>query len=273
MQSDLINPNVEVNRQAYFDYSYHEMGIYDLPAVFKLVVETTGQRTVNYIGHSQGTTQMLVGMMAREAFFRKHVDKCVLIAPVMNCHHIDLDVANIMAFNKDVYAEFRKSGPEVMPSPVGFNPFFRNLFSAGVTDNQAAVAFLSDSEGKTTSPLALTNYSGHFPAGTSFKSVDHYKQNMESMQFRMYDYGDEENLKRYGEYDPPKYPVENLKDFQIYLVCGKTDLLSNPGDYNQLKKLLEKQSSLAGFNETELGHLGLVNPIETHMEHLSWIIE
>ena len=56
MQSDLINPNVEVNRAQYFDYSYHEMGIYDLPALIKMVVETSGQRSVNYIGHSQGTT-------------------------------------------------------------------------------------------------------------------------------------------------------------------------------------------------------------------------
>ena len=38
MQSDLINPNVEVNRLQYFDYSYHEMGIYELPALFKMVV-------------------------------------------------------------------------------------------------------------------------------------------------------------------------------------------------------------------------------------------
>lgn len=56
----------------------------------------------------------------------------------------------------------------------------------------------------------------------------------------MYDYGDDENLKRYGDYDAPKYPVSQIKDFEIYLVCGKTDLLANPTDYMELKKMLEK---------------------------------
>lgn len=184
----MINPNVAVNREQYFDYSYHEMGIYDLPALFQMVIETSGQRRVNYVGHSQGTTQMLVGMMGKEAFFRNYLDKCVFIAPVMYTHHIDLDVANILAYNKDMYDKFKETGPEVLASPIGFNPFFRNILAANVTDNQKAVGFLSDAEGDTTSALALTNYSGQFPAGTSFKSLDHYRQNMATAQFAMYDY-------------------------------------------------------------------------------------
>ena len=77
---------------------------------------------------------MLVGLMARESFFRKHLEKCVLIAPVMYVHNVDLDVANIIAFNRDMYEKFKETGPEIMPSPLGFNPFFRNIMG-NVTDN------------------------------------------------------------------------------------------------------------------------------------------
>jgi hypothetical protein len=53
----------------------------------------------------------------------------------------------------------------------------------------------------------------------------------------MYDYGSAElNAKYYnGETKPPKYPLENLKDWDIALICGKSDKLAAPEDYNILK--------------------------------------
>lgn len=40
------------------------MAEYDLPAAFNYIVSKTGQK-INYIGHSQGTTQMFAALSER----------------------------------------------------------------------------------------------------------------------------------------------------------------------------------------------------------------
>ena len=38
------------------------------------------------------------------------------------------------------------------------------------------------------SQTAAVNYGGHFPAGASFKQVEHYRQVMLTGEFKMFDY-------------------------------------------------------------------------------------
>ena len=42
----------------YFDFSFYELGAYDLTAMIDYVRDFTGQDKIAYIGHSQGTVQM-----------------------------------------------------------------------------------------------------------------------------------------------------------------------------------------------------------------------
>ena len=42
----------------FWDFSFQEMGMYDVPANINFILEKTGQEKVNFMGHSQGTAQM-----------------------------------------------------------------------------------------------------------------------------------------------------------------------------------------------------------------------
>jgi predicted alpha/beta hydrolase len=44
------------NSDQFFDFSFYEMGKYDLPAQVDYVLKVTGQEKLSYIGHSQGTS-------------------------------------------------------------------------------------------------------------------------------------------------------------------------------------------------------------------------
>jgi lysosomal acid lipase/cholesteryl ester hydrolase len=55
-QKDEMNDHVIKCRDKYFDYSFHEMAIYDQPALWKFVMKETNETKITYIGHSQGTT-------------------------------------------------------------------------------------------------------------------------------------------------------------------------------------------------------------------------
>jgi hypothetical protein len=44
----------------------------------------------------------------------------------------------------------------------------------------------------------ILNFNGHFPCGSSFKSVEHLRQIILRKEFAMFDKGEVENLKTYG---------------------------------------------------------------------------
>jgi gastric triacylglycerol lipase len=45
----------------FWDFSFHEMGKYDLPAAFRYINRVTN-RKIHYIGHSQGTLIMFIAL-------------------------------------------------------------------------------------------------------------------------------------------------------------------------------------------------------------------
>ncbi|KAG5861914.1 hypothetical protein JTB14_032103 [Gonioctena quinquepunctata] len=52
-----LDPNEDV--QQFWDFSFEDCGIYDLPAKIDYIIGKTGQDKIFYIGHSQGTAQFL----------------------------------------------------------------------------------------------------------------------------------------------------------------------------------------------------------------------
>lgn len=44
---------IDVKREPerYYDFSFHELGIYDMPALFKFVAKNTGFKKVSCVGH------------------------------------------------------------------------------------------------------------------------------------------------------------------------------------------------------------------------------
>ena len=79
-------------------------------------------------------------------------------------------------------------------------------------------------------------------------------------EFKKFDYGKEKNNEKYGQDEPPFYDLFNVKDFNILMVCGKTDLLASPVDYHRLKKELTSNGNTLEFREYEEGHLGVLMP-------------
>lgn len=64
-----------------FSCSWHEIGIYDLPAKIDYILEETGQSRIFYIGHSQGTTSFFV-MASELPEYNEKIRLMVALAPV-----------------------------------------------------------------------------------------------------------------------------------------------------------------------------------------------
>lgn len=64
----------------FWDFSWHEIGFYDVPAMIDLVLQTTGYFKAYFVGHSQGTTSLLVFLSTRPEYNEKIV-QAHLLAP------------------------------------------------------------------------------------------------------------------------------------------------------------------------------------------------
>jgi len=62
------------------DFSFHEMGVYDMTAAIDFILEKTGHSKLDIVGYSMGTTIALVGLSDRPEYNSK-VNKLVLMAP------------------------------------------------------------------------------------------------------------------------------------------------------------------------------------------------
>ena len=68
---------------------------------------------------------------------------------------------------------------------------------------------------------------GHTPAGASTRTVLHYAQLVNSGKFCKYDFGRQENMKRYGTPTPPEYDLSKVKT-PVTLMWGENDWLADP---------------------------------------------
>lgn len=66
----------------FFDFSFQECALYDLPAQVNHVIETSGRPKISYIGHSQGTTQMFAALADNEEYYQDRINFFGALAPI-----------------------------------------------------------------------------------------------------------------------------------------------------------------------------------------------
>jgi pimeloyl-ACP methyl ester carboxylesterase len=85
-----------ISKTNYWNFSWDEMGLYDTPANYKFILnhyktdEKEEYRQINYIGHSEGTSQMFVAGLDESTaeFMTKHTRSYVALAPVVYMDHV-----------------------------------------------------------------------------------------------------------------------------------------------------------------------------------------
>lgn len=194
-----LDPDDDKHKEAFWDYSFEDMAKYDQPALFKFVLGRTGVQKVTYIGHSQGTTQMFCALSENLAFFKEHMNLFIALAPVVRVDGCSSGLLKKMSDNDLIVKSFKKLKIYEMFPSKGKNNSAQAFFHKLLPDlGNLGVRMIADDDPKTINQAQLDSYMAHFPAGSSVKSVLHYKQLMVRKAFEHFDYGAEENLKRYG---------------------------------------------------------------------------
>ncbi|KAF6201466.1 hypothetical protein GE061_003857 [Apolygus lucorum] len=199
------------SQDTFWDFTIHEVGVYDLPAFIDFILAATGYPKLVYVGLSLGTTFYFVMCSERPEFQNKIVGSILLmpIGVVPGYGKMSLETLLTMATVDRVMSLYLKYRA----------PFIKNLilikeamvfWCKAMTDDWIAVfGFTIGFGGKYQKKNFCYQIALSF-GGTSVVTVLHTIQFFKTGKFQRYDYGIEENLKRYKQSFPPPYDLHRI---------------------------------------------------------------
>uniref|UniRef100_T1GBG6 Lipase n=1 Tax=Megaselia scalaris TaxID=36166 RepID=T1GBG6_MEGSC len=246
--------SLSTSSQEFWNYTFHELAIYDLPATIDHVLETTKKDKIHYIGHSQGTTVFFV-LLSERPEYNKIIQSAVLLAPV----------AFMGSLREPHYSEyFRFVAFTFLAPELGRkNPEFDKMGSFEVFPfNKRIAKFATDlcmNNGELCKQLfkygGSTGYKHYqqrlipdifatFPCSSSVNQFVHYGQMFMSNKFQKCDWGSKSrNMMKYGSPSPPEYNLENVK-VPVNLIYSDDDAVVSPTDVKRLLKRLPNVKSV-----------------------------
>ncbi|XP_076230782.1 gastric triacylglycerol lipase [Calliopsis andreniformis] len=227
---------ISTSHRKFWNFSYHELGVYDLPASIDYILAQTKYDKLFYIGHSQGTTQFWV-MMSERPSYNSKISLMIALAPVAYTSHMrglvtklaDVTYVGVWIGETFGYPELRsRSIWEKMVS----NIICRDSVKSLCTNVIFFIAGLNKTEYDTVDTKIMKS---HIPAGGSWKQIIHFGQGyIHKDLFRQFDYNNnEKNYETYNSYASPEYDLSRVKA-PIAAFSSEADVLADTQDVEHL---------------------------------------
>lgn len=227
----------DVDAKEFWDFSWHELGVYDLPSMIDYILETTNENSLLCAGHSQGTTAFYV-MASEMPSYNAKIKVQFSLSPIAYmCHMTSPFIRSLALADDGMDVITNKIGlHELLPNSDSIVKFSAKFCGDGITQILcknvifATFGFSPKQMNASLIPIIM----GHTPAGSSTKQFLHYMQEIKSCHFRQYDYDSIiRNVYAYNEMTPPDYDLSKITA-KVYLIYSKTDFLSNDIDVEKL---------------------------------------
>lgn len=230
--------HTRADNHTFWEFSWHEMGVYDVPAMVDYILARAGARQLFYLGHSQGTT-IFFAMAASRPEYNSKVRAFLGFAPVvfMSGPYPPL-FKELSKYHAQIYSLIKKGRVrEYFPRPL------RRMTAELCKDHSPLQSFCMDTifsyMGKDPDqfnssmlPLIIVLSTGGNP-----RTIEHYAQNINSGRFQMIDLGSKANLRAYGRSEPPDYNLSRVTA-PVALFYGPNDMLSFEKDVKTLARHL-----------------------------------
>ncbi|GAB6032522.1 hypothetical protein CHUAL_011417 [Chamberlinius hualienensis] len=247
-----LNPNSE----QFWNFSFEELGMYDLSAMVDYIILTTNKPKIYYISHSMGTTLGFT-LLSMKPEYNDKFEAFIALAPVAYVHHVNGNFLNLlMKLTTTISGVLRLMGIYEFP------PLFMEMKVLSICENMwsICVPILKDMNGgsnRNFSKQTLINVFNHYGAPTSLRTYEHYSQIATSKKFQRYDKGLVSNILFYGQSQPPEYRLETITTPTIFY-CGEDDHLSNLEDVHLLAQRLPKHLETYIVNDQSFSHMDFV---------------
>ncbi|EGI69880.1 Lipase 1, partial [Acromyrmex echinatior] len=193
----------------FWNFSFHEMGIYDVPAMILYITKMTSQPLHAYIGHSIGSTVSYVMATERPEITRM-VRIIISLAPAAILKRVTSPLRLISIFLENTQELLQLLGiNEILPISSTYS-LTKSICNINKEICANGLFFFCGFDREQLNNTLLSTFLSHNPAGTSIKMVLHLHQIVNSGKFCQYDYGRMKNLQIYNTSEPPDYNLANI---------------------------------------------------------------
>ncbi|KFP82337.1 Lipase member M, partial [Acanthisitta chloris] len=228
--------NLSVHQEKFWDFSFHEMAMYDLPAMVGFILMQTHQEKLFYVGHAQGSSLGFIAFSSLPHLGEK-IKLFFALSPFYTLRHARGPVLKL-AFLPDIVLTKILGTKELAPverkERASFAQFCSNLLRAEVCENEIFLAGGYNRENLNVSRLDV--YLAHFPDYTSVKTLLHWGQTAKTGEFKQFDYR-LKNQEKYNQSSPPFYRVEDMT-VPTALWSGGQDWVNPPREVRRLLPLI-----------------------------------
>lgn len=228
--------NLNLLRPSFWNYSFDEQALNDLPKAIDYIIEETKIEKVSVVAHSAGCAMVLMMLSAMPEYADK-LSKTALFAGF-------LGLGNDPSANPQLEA-MKKAEPllrdistliDLRPFSTPLHALTSSLCELGIATSQSCRSdgLAGDSGGHNVN--LLVENEGTFTtheAAQLLQAATYHK-------LYRFDYGSEKkNMIAYNQTSPPIYDASKIRFKRLSLWQGNTDALVSPADFKSLKSRLE----------------------------------
>uniref|UniRef100_A0A8D8TTB0 Lipase 1 n=1 Tax=Cacopsylla melanoneura TaxID=428564 RepID=A0A8D8TTB0_9HEMI len=229
----------------FWDFSFHEMALYDIPATIDYILEKTNNKQLSFIGHAMGSTVFYITSILRPEYNDK-VLVHVSLAPINYLGRTRSFIFKGIALFVNPFKaiiDLLLHG-EILTRTPAVDSAMKLLCTKGDAAKKFCLNLLSFIFGGNEHqiPASLVpSIAADEPAGISIKSLTHYMQFINSKRFCQYDYGTQ-NILKYNSTTPPDYNITAIQS-KVVLIYGTGDILSTEADILQFYRQLPSDTA------------------------------
>lgn len=216
-------------------FDWHEIALYDLPAMIDFALYKSKAKKLKYFGHSQGGTVFLVLNSLKPEYSAK-IESGHLLAPGCFMSNTISPIFKTVAPVLGIPNEYAsQTGFNVEPTNKTLEMFgYQTCITESVDPvicNNLLVLFTGYYTGNMNQQF-MSAYLENTPNGASIRQFLHFLQVVFSEGFGQFNYGQAQNIQKYGSVSPPQYPLENIK-VPTYFYYSNNDLIIVPEDIDR----------------------------------------
>ncbi|XP_065092544.1 lipase 3-like [Ochlerotatus camptorhynchus] len=222
----------------FWNFTFHEIGYYDVPALIDYVLDKTRSAKLHYVGFSQGTLISFVAMSSRPEYNAKVIQLQELSPAAYLDRTLSIFIRIMSVLAPSLGPSYAATGVyEFLPHWKGQYNFYNTVCpEPWQTLCRLLIYEVTGANPRQLDKKTLRIFLGHFPAGSGLKQMLHYTQVFTDGLFRQYDYMDaKQNRAAYGSSKVPSYNVSRITA-PVRTYYGYNDNVINYGNVKRLER-------------------------------------
>ncbi|CEL92883.1 unnamed protein product [Vitrella brassicaformis CCMP3155] len=280
---------LHVESEEFWSFTWQDMAEFDVPATIQYILNETSQDDLIYVGHSQGTTQMLGALTPLDNGGLLHTSEgragqwgpsdllehravrlFVQLSPIAFVRHLSSPLAALLGQVRAAW-ELRGLGMKAFPADGAEAQLLREglrLFCQAIGSCPCLqfVRLLLDSSVRHDNASDVDWSFTWFPDAASVQDLEHFEQLYLHGRFSAFDYGWIGNRRHYHQWHAPSFLLDKWPaSVPVALFRAGVDELSSKQDVDRLKAALPSGSVVYDRTYDGFGHITwLMGTNDTH---------